>query len=358
MRIGSAIALGLLAAAADRDRCPHCAAATCSDQVVQARGEPSRFEVLAKAKARGNWRAQVRAMPALGPLYANWSIAAAADYDCTEGKGGIHAAPPSPAPAANSGVARSPAWLSIRFARSIKFARKFVEQFVTQYRVNQCNVSTNPSMIRLPVLGGALEAMRAAVLLVRQAGTRTAGQRRCTLNRKSSCCANFASRSQRTRAASLSKSAGPVRRRDPQQGPLSRRVALDGRQLFVHARRLRQLDPFRADAAGRGPLHAGPRLPAVGLPTAAPAPQNRPSIWPFSLRRMLLADGTLGRPGMVMISPVIDDDELGAGRRAAARGSARRARSARRAGWGRSRTNTASWPCTPAGGRSRQPAAP
>jgi hypothetical protein len=60
------------------------AAATCADRIVQARGEPSRFEVLAKAKARGNWRAQVRAMPALGPNYANWSIAQAADYKCSE----------------------------------------------------------------------------------------------------------------------------------------------------------------------------------------------------------------------------------------------------------------------------------
>ena len=37
------------------------AAATCADQPVTARGDPSRFEVLAKAKARGNWRAKVRA---------------------------------------------------------------------------------------------------------------------------------------------------------------------------------------------------------------------------------------------------------------------------------------------------------
>ena len=63
-------------------------AATCHDRIVQARGEGSRFEVLAKAKARGNWRAQVRAMPALGPLYANWSRAEAADYACSEDKAG------------------------------------------------------------------------------------------------------------------------------------------------------------------------------------------------------------------------------------------------------------------------------
>lgn len=63
-------------------------AATCADRAVQARGEPSRFEALAKAKARGNWRAQVRAMPTLGPLYANWSIALEADYKCSEDKSG------------------------------------------------------------------------------------------------------------------------------------------------------------------------------------------------------------------------------------------------------------------------------
>lgn len=63
-------------------------ALTCADRTVQARGEASRFEVLAKAKARGNWRAQVRAMPTLGPLYANWYRAEAADYLCSDGKNG------------------------------------------------------------------------------------------------------------------------------------------------------------------------------------------------------------------------------------------------------------------------------
>ena len=78
----AAILIGALAASSPA------AGATCADRTVQARGEPSRFEVLAKAKARGNWRAQVRAMPSLGPLYANWSIAASSDYTCAEGKDG------------------------------------------------------------------------------------------------------------------------------------------------------------------------------------------------------------------------------------------------------------------------------
>ena len=57
-------------------------AASCADRPVSARGDPSRFELLAKAKARGNWRAKVRAMPTLGAAYANWSKALAAEYRC------------------------------------------------------------------------------------------------------------------------------------------------------------------------------------------------------------------------------------------------------------------------------------
>lgn len=59
-------------------------AATCAERPVQARGDPSRFEVVAKAKARGNWRARVRAMPTLGASYADWSKAADADYRCKQ----------------------------------------------------------------------------------------------------------------------------------------------------------------------------------------------------------------------------------------------------------------------------------
>ena len=64
------------------------AAATCAEQPVTARGDPSRLEVLAKAKARGNWRAKVRAMPALGANYADWYKALAADYRCSQEEGG------------------------------------------------------------------------------------------------------------------------------------------------------------------------------------------------------------------------------------------------------------------------------
>jgi hypothetical protein len=64
-------------------------AATCAEQPVSARGDASRFEVLAKANARGNWRAKVRAIPALGASYANFNKALAADYRCAE-KAGQH----------------------------------------------------------------------------------------------------------------------------------------------------------------------------------------------------------------------------------------------------------------------------
>ena len=80
-------------------------AATCADQPVTARGDPSRLEVLAKAKARGNWRAKVRAMPALGAAYADWYKAQAADYRCEEAAASTSAWP-SPIPA---GTEPSPA---------------------------------------------------------------------------------------------------------------------------------------------------------------------------------------------------------------------------------------------------------
>jgi hypothetical protein len=83
------IALAALAALSllDVPMTAHATAATCAEQPVAVRGEPSRFEILAKAKARGNWRAKVRAMPALGAAFANWGKALAADYRCTEQAG-------------------------------------------------------------------------------------------------------------------------------------------------------------------------------------------------------------------------------------------------------------------------------
>jgi hypothetical protein len=64
-------------------------AQTCAERPVTARGEPSFYEVLAKAKARGNWRAKVRATPALGAAYANWNKALAPSYRCSERAGTV-----------------------------------------------------------------------------------------------------------------------------------------------------------------------------------------------------------------------------------------------------------------------------
>jgi len=73
---GLALLLGALHGSAN--------AATCAAQPVSARGDPSGFEVLAKAKARGNWRAKVRAMPTLGAPFADFNKAQGADYTCTQ----------------------------------------------------------------------------------------------------------------------------------------------------------------------------------------------------------------------------------------------------------------------------------
>ena len=65
------------------------AAATCADHPVTARGEPSRLEILAKAKARGNWRAKVRTMPELGAAFADWYKAQDTDYRCEQSDGQV-----------------------------------------------------------------------------------------------------------------------------------------------------------------------------------------------------------------------------------------------------------------------------
>lgn len=65
------------------------AAATCADHAVTARGEPSRLEILAKAKARGNWRAKVRTMPELGAAFADWYKAQDTDYRCEQSDGQV-----------------------------------------------------------------------------------------------------------------------------------------------------------------------------------------------------------------------------------------------------------------------------
>jgi hypothetical protein len=62
---------------------------SCARESISARGEPASYRWLALIKARGNWRAKVRQMPALGADYANWSRAANSEERCTTGSSGI-----------------------------------------------------------------------------------------------------------------------------------------------------------------------------------------------------------------------------------------------------------------------------
>ena len=63
-------------------------AATCAGSPVEARGEPSRFEWLAKTKARANWRRKVRLTPGLGNTFANWAHAENTEERCLTGPAG------------------------------------------------------------------------------------------------------------------------------------------------------------------------------------------------------------------------------------------------------------------------------
>jgi hypothetical protein len=63
-------------------------AATCAAVTVEARGEQSRFEWLAKTKARANWRNKVRRTPNLGSKYAVWARAENTDERCLTGPAG------------------------------------------------------------------------------------------------------------------------------------------------------------------------------------------------------------------------------------------------------------------------------
>lgn len=61
------------------------AAKTCSDLMIEGRGEQSRYVWLAKTKARANWRYRVRGNPKLGVAYANWARAENTEERCLTG---------------------------------------------------------------------------------------------------------------------------------------------------------------------------------------------------------------------------------------------------------------------------------
>ena len=61
---------------------------TCAQTVVSVRGEPASFELLARTKARANWRARVRMTPNLGDSFSTWARAMNAEERCVSGPAG------------------------------------------------------------------------------------------------------------------------------------------------------------------------------------------------------------------------------------------------------------------------------
>ena len=69
---------------------PPVKAASCHDKPVSARGEPARFQWIAKTKARANWRRQVRATTGLGTDWAVWSQASETEERCISSPDGAY----------------------------------------------------------------------------------------------------------------------------------------------------------------------------------------------------------------------------------------------------------------------------
>lgn len=74
MRAAGALPVVLMFAALTAGATP-AAAQTCAANEVRAEGERASYQWLALVKAKGDWRAKVRALPDLGAAYANWSFA-------------------------------------------------------------------------------------------------------------------------------------------------------------------------------------------------------------------------------------------------------------------------------------------
>lgn len=65
-------------------------ATVCATEPVEARGEPSRFQYLARAKARAAWRTKVRRTAGLGAPYSNWPSARDTEERCISGDRIVH----------------------------------------------------------------------------------------------------------------------------------------------------------------------------------------------------------------------------------------------------------------------------
>lgn len=88
--LGLVLASGIACSTAFLETAPVAAQqdAACGAEVITAHGEPSRYEWLAKTKARANWRRRVRGLPGLGPNYADWKHAADQTMSCISGTAG------------------------------------------------------------------------------------------------------------------------------------------------------------------------------------------------------------------------------------------------------------------------------
>lgn len=65
-------------------------AETCAGAAVSVRGEFSRFEWSARAKARASWRRKVRLISGLGALYADWNLAREHEIRCIKSDVGVY----------------------------------------------------------------------------------------------------------------------------------------------------------------------------------------------------------------------------------------------------------------------------
>jgi hypothetical protein len=82
MLVGTTVLLGLAIGV------PSASALVCATSPISARGEPSKYEWLAKTKARANWRSRVRATAHLGALYSTPGRAVDPNSACVAEQGG------------------------------------------------------------------------------------------------------------------------------------------------------------------------------------------------------------------------------------------------------------------------------
>lgn len=69
---------------------PAALAQTCAVEAISARGDFSRFEWSARAKARASWRRKVRLNPDLGVAYSDWNEARDREVRCIKSERSVY----------------------------------------------------------------------------------------------------------------------------------------------------------------------------------------------------------------------------------------------------------------------------